>query len=365
MNIEDLPVEIQYNIFLLIPPQQALKLHQINGYFACLFDGVDFWLYRSYNEFGITDSEFRNTNLHPRLRYLQLLSTVGNKCILGSENYIDSKICVRRSARDNDLLLLEHFFDIKYIGDALIGSAEGNNFNLFQYIINKYDTARYSYDDWRDTLEFSIKNDNLDMMSYLLDLSPSIIHCMTDEQFNTILGHCLYLGAKYNNIRIINYINSLGEGIIIKSTSEKINDANLIMSGAANGNNMILIQDAVTLGANDFNCAFKQLLHNDDPSLEIMNYFIEKGVDDFYGFITTICSKGNVKVLTLILNEMRRLDVKINMNIVNHMIEGFIFKEDNITGEMISYLLSLPEAEDKDFSSAIKDRVKFINDNYY
>lgn len=105
----ELPLELQYEIYSRVPAIELPKLFQTDRYFASL--SSDFWRYRAYRDFGITADVFNDTLLSPNLRYLQLLSTVGDKCVPGSERFVnDINLCFRRTARDYDLDSWNYFF---------------------------------------------------------------------------------------------------------------------------------------------------------------------------------------------------------------------------------------------------------------
>lgn len=78
-----------------------------------------------------------------------MLSTIGNKCIPGSELFISQGLCLRRSSRDNDTQSLEYFMKNKTygLGQAVIGAAEGNNLDLLKYIVNfnSYDNVHLRF----------------------------------------------------------------------------------------------------------------------------------------------------------------------------------------------------------------------------
>ena len=60
-----------------------------------------FWIRKSFIDFKISDSEFLDTNLSHRLRYLELLTNNGGVGI-GSERFLSIRECAKRAIENND-----------------------------------------------------------------------------------------------------------------------------------------------------------------------------------------------------------------------------------------------------------------------
>lgn len=335
MNIQQLPLENQYRILLSLPPQYVLKLCQTNHYFASLCNNVDFWIYRAYEEFGVTADVFNNTNLPPRLRYLQLLSTVGNKCVAGSERFVEENTCVFRTARDNDRDSLDYFLKNKNndVKIALVGAAEGNNFILLKdilKIISQSDT--YFATELRLASSSSILNNNLEMFKYLSEVFQSAY----PQKYEKYLKKSLRYAIMNDSISIIRYINSLG-----------IDDPNTILIGAAYANNMDLIQEAIKNGATDYIEAIPSTIMGNN--IELLDYFLGIIESNNNLFIAAINNNiypralnlaarlGNLKIFIHIVNIMKKLRLDIINNpddLINTNLTG---KHTNI--KLITYIL--------------------------
>lgn len=320
MNIQDLPLENQYKILLSLPPQKALKLCQTNLYFASLCNNADFWIYRSYEEFGVTADVFNDTDLPPRLRYLQLLSTVGNKCVPGSERFVDENTCAWRTARDNDIDSLDYFFKNPnnnkslLLRDALLGAAEGNNLDLLEHIIKSLLPLnnQFVYELRRASIS-SIKNKNLNMFKYLSALFQS----QEPEKYKSFLNKSLFQALKYNSVNIINYLNSLG-----------IQDPNMILKGAAYANNMPLIQKAIINGANDYKAALLEAVAGNNIGL--VNYFfkfVPLNSILFIEALNTAAFQGNPETFIHIINMIKESELNVN---ISNWLDNFIVS--NIDG---------------------------------
>lgn len=350
-NLEDIPKELQYKILLSLPAEQVLNICQTNRYFSSICYGSDFWIYRSNIEFGISRDDFNKTELSPSLRYLQLLSTVGNRCIPGSERFTNVDKCLENAAADNDIKSIDYFIKklnnghkkIK-LNSIIIGSARGNNFDLLKDTIKLLDSPKYKADI--DGLikagKYAIKNNNNDMLIYLLDIIYLAIHNKinifydkgsSDLQFEyeIALGPLLETAAEYNNISAIEYIKSLG-----------VNNRsffNHILEGAAKGNNLPLVEDAISKGANVYWLALEGAASRNN--INLINYFINlmNGNNKYNDALRKASKKGNIKLLKYLINKMSQEGIILNRDYIDYIISDNVI--GNFNEELIEYLVSM------------------------
>lgn len=343
MNIQNLPLEDQYQILSYLPPQDVLKLCQTNKYYQLLCNNNDFWIFRANNEFGISADEFNDTNLTPNLRYLQLLSTVGDRCVPGSEQFISENECLKRSARDNDINTLDYFLKNKNnkIYYALIGSAEGNNLNLLRKLISIYGSNNYDKFELKIALTHSIINDNVEMFIFLLNLIESANFTFYNPSQYELLNTSLYEAANNNSINIINYLDSLG-----------FNDPNIILNAAANSNSLPLIEYAIKKGALDYNDALINAIIANNISL--IDYFIDIGANNFHHALRISSEHGNLNAFQHIINQMKKLNIEINPDDVDDIIFAGLSHKGKENLNLIKYILNLPHLRVNNLSNSIK-----------
>lgn len=269
MNIlTDLPLELQYQIYLDVPASDIIKLCSTNRYFSSLCNNADFWRYRAFKDFRVTENVFNDTNLSANLRYLELLSTIGDKCVVGSERFSSKGKCLYRSARDHDLETLEYFLNMPgqiHINRALMGAIESGDIQLVRYLIGLLDGKKYylNTSDYFDIFGSASGARNLNLVRYL----APIIKESTPENYIRILNHGSYEGAKNDDIETITLLESLGA-----------DDPNFILEGAVSGNNLELFQYAIEKGANDLGRALYEAVLNKDK--RFIDIIFNLGVND-------------------------------------------------------------------------------------
>lgn len=67
-GIEILPIELQYLILYKLPCKDLLNYSLVNRYANNLINDLNFWIYKSFNDFGLPSHKFFN----PFVRYLEL-----------------------------------------------------------------------------------------------------------------------------------------------------------------------------------------------------------------------------------------------------------------------------------------------------
>lgn len=241
-HLEKMPQEVQYNILSSLKPKEVLKLCQTNKYFSYICNNYDFWVYRSNQEFGVSRDKFNDTKLSPSLRYLQLLSTIGNKCIPGSERFANIGQCLFRSARDDDLESIDYFVNLAstrinntlttvIFQKALEVSSSNGNLVALQHIINQMGISLNQI-DLDNIISKNINgNTDINVIKYLNSLNPtslnnSILEAASKDNYilkylinnqpknriidNRNLSFALYNAIKNHNEENVDYLISIG-----------------------------------------------------------------------------------------------------------------------------------------------------------
>jgi len=108
--LELLPPEKIYELALYWPYEELVRLcHEVDILRNYCSD-PHFWSQKAQADFGVSGIEFNVTSLSPQERYLQLLSTVGQRCTYGSERYQSPEICLGWAVRDGNFELFRHFY---------------------------------------------------------------------------------------------------------------------------------------------------------------------------------------------------------------------------------------------------------------
>lgn len=336
--IESLPLELQYKILVLIPPQHVLNIFRTNKYFNSMCNDTDFWIYRSNVELGTLREMFTEKICHPKIRYLELLSTLGKKSIPGSEYFISITLCFRRCCKYNDINTLNYFIKIlnynnKYetitkkfsLLEGIIGAVKGNHLDLMVDMIKLNEACKYDISDYyiKNALRYSIKNNNINIIKYLLTYAKPRFNI---KRYKKILKSCSYNAAKYNNEYIIDYIRTLG-----------YYNPNIIMNGAAMGNNIKLIKYAVNKGANSYNSALINAVDGGD--INIIDYIINLGADDLYDAISQASQSGNLHCLMHLMNKLTESGKKLDIDIDSIIRINLCNDYNNL--DIVKYLITL------------------------
>src|SRR5947209_1734286 len=137
--MEYLPVENLYSILLNLPYLDIISYCGVNVQARSICNDSYFWQQKALHDLNISSDEFYQTDLDARSRYVQLLSTIGNACVPGTERFtFRLGDCLYEASLIGDIRLINYFLSKgAYIGNGLNGAAAGGNLPLVEYFISK------------------------------------------------------------------------------------------------------------------------------------------------------------------------------------------------------------------------------------
>lgn len=97
-TLSSLPQETLFNILVNLCYSDIIKYCATNKGAKSICDTDYFWQQKAYVDFRITAKEFSQSKLNARLRYIELLTNIGNVCVPGSEQFVSSDLCLRRAS---------------------------------------------------------------------------------------------------------------------------------------------------------------------------------------------------------------------------------------------------------------------------
>ena len=115
---DSLPNEILFQIALQLPYSQLGTFAQLCKRHSPILTDDVYWLTKARHDLGHKSKHFRAIPEHPRLRYIELWTTLGPGCVRGSEEYIQAWKCTQRAIAQNKPGLVKYFLPMvaeKYI----------------------------------------------------------------------------------------------------------------------------------------------------------------------------------------------------------------------------------------------------------
>ena len=104
--------DIYFNICLHVPYNDIKNVSPVDKTFNTIFNTDAFWIEKSRTQFKISYNKDKATSLHPKQRYLQLLSS--RYAFEGSHNYHNIYECIILAIKQRDLTLIQYFTDLLY-----------------------------------------------------------------------------------------------------------------------------------------------------------------------------------------------------------------------------------------------------------
>jgi len=136
--MEQQPIENIYNILLYLPYETIINYCLTNRQYYNICQDKYFWSLKAYLDFGVTSSEFNNTTLIARKRYLQLLAELGKTCARGSEKVVDINDCLELAIYNDDLSLVKYYLSnpIANPDDALYEAVNYLKVDIVEYLLS-------------------------------------------------------------------------------------------------------------------------------------------------------------------------------------------------------------------------------------
>lgn len=152
-NLEDFPEEVLWKILFHLDLSSLSMTCSVSTRFYKICQSNTFWNQKAQYNFNITSTEFRDTQLSGRNRYIQLGTKYG-QVYVGSEQFEKLRELCYRAAKKNYLELLEYFLnkpgvndnsthygvnrgDNTILGHAIMGAAESGYMELVQKLLAK------------------------------------------------------------------------------------------------------------------------------------------------------------------------------------------------------------------------------------
>lgn len=310
MKFSNLPLETYYHIGVNMSYKELLKSCSVSKNFAALCANPLFWKYKSMNDFKIsseTYDEILAETHDDREVYIQLAG-LRNIPILGAERYGYIEKLIKNALAAGEYELFGRF--LRLYPTFNITNILGR-YGLKQIIDRCYirDTPEQNCYALAPILNGAIEGGHYDLIKYLLDKGACITAPMIYSVYksgNSALGQSLLdmipEHQRHDAINLIMHDAALDGNldIINYALSRGADDYNTSLTAAAESGNQTIIDMMIKLGANDFNMGLMGAAKG--GHIDIVQQMINHGGDDVNLALSAAVESNNIELIRYLID---------------------------------------------------------------